>query len=265
MEDRNTNGESALSSGLEGDSGGGSDRRNAEDPRNDILPWRARFTLFFLALVLAISMLGLPVWSVHHYGATSGVDLWGPVMATLIGLTTMTISGIFVFMTFRIDRGTKLTAQWTAQKVAAETVRKLVKNVLGKEIANTRKSIDGVNKELTKVAGGVEEMKTDLTDAKSRIDSQFNEATGKMEAATGEMEAAAGKMEAATGEMEAATREMEEMEKKIVETKKKLVNNFDGMETKMVLGYRVAAKKSTKRSAGTAATCRYVEYGAQER
>ena len=32
-----------------------------------------------------------------------------------------------------------------------------------------------------------------------------------------------------------------------------------------VLGYRVATKKSTKRYAGTATTCRYVEYGAQER
>ena len=35
--------------------------------------------------------------------------------------------------------------------------------------------------------------------------------------------------------------------------------------TEQVLGYRVGRKKSTKRCAGTAATCRYVEYGTQER
>ena len=204
-EDRNTNGESALSSGLEDDSGGGSDRRNAEDPRNDILPWGARFTLFFLALVLAAFMLLLPVWSVWYYGTTSGVDLWGPVMATLIGLTTMTISGIFVFMTFRIDRGTKLTARWTAEKIAAETVRGIVERVLGKEIANTRESIDGVNKDLKKAAGDVEKMKTDLT--------------GEMKAATEEMKAAVGKME--------------EMKEKIVGAREKLGKNFDEMEEKM--------------------------------
>ena len=56
------------------------------------LPWVARFILFVLVLLLASFMIGLPVWSVQRYGATTGIDLWGPVVATLLGLTTMMLN-----------------------------------------------------------------------------------------------------------------------------------------------------------------------------
>lgn len=46
-----------------------------------------------------------------------------PMMAVLIAMTTATITGIFVFMTFRIDRGTRLKAE----RVAKEKVDELVK------------------------------------------------------------------------------------------------------------------------------------------
>ena len=46
------------------------------------------------------------------------MNIWAPMLAVLIGLTTVTISGIFLFMTFRIDRGTKRVARDVAAKEA---------------------------------------------------------------------------------------------------------------------------------------------------
>ena len=42
------------------------------------------------------------------------------MLVVLVGMTTATITGIFVFMTFRIDRGTKLKAEEIAGKAAKE-------------------------------------------------------------------------------------------------------------------------------------------------
>ena len=132
-------------------------------------------------------MIVLPIWSVQKYGATSGSDLWGPMLAMLIGLTTMTISGIFVFMTFRIDRGTKLTAHWTASKVATDTVEELVKKVVGKKICKARKEIDG---KLSEVAGETKAIGNTLTAAKARFDEQLAAADRGIKEMNGKIEAA---------------------------------------------------------------------------
>lgn len=170
--------------------------------KNDKPPWVARFVLFLAILLVVGFMMWLPVWSVERYGATSGLDLWGPVMATLVGLTTMTISGIFVFMTFRIDRGTKLTAQWTAQKVAKDTVAELVRKVIGEKIAKTRTTIE---EGLAKATEEMGEVKKGVTAAKARIDDQFA----------------------------AASAEMKAMEEKIATAKQQVVKRFGTLETEV--------------------------------
>ena len=141
------------------------------------LPWVARFILFVLILLLAAFMIGLPVWSVQRYGATTGIDLWGPVVATLLGLTTMTVSGIFVFMTFRIDRGTKLKAEWTAKEIAEKTVREVIDKVVGKQIAVAQETI---RDELAAAKRTVVKIEVDLARAKSDIDGQLQGAADTM-------------------------------------------------------------------------------------
>ena len=131
------------------------------------LPWVARFILFVLILLLAAFMIGLPVWSIQRYGATTEIDLWGPVLATLLGLTTMTVSGIFMFMTFRIDRGTKLKAEWTAKEIAEKTVREVIDKVVGKQIAVAQETI---RNELAAAKRTVVKIEVDLARAKSDID-----------------------------------------------------------------------------------------------
>ena len=167
----------AVSEGSNRSTAGGADRRIPEFLGDDRLPWVARFVLLLLVLLLAAFMIGLPVWSVQRYGATTGIDLWGPVVAMLLGLTTMTISGIFVFMTFRIDRGTKLKAEWTAKKIAEETVEKVVQKVMGERIAEARGAIEA---ELATAKRKVVEIDDDLARAKSDIDGQLQGAADTM-------------------------------------------------------------------------------------
>ena len=92
-------------------------------PSGPAWPWWGELLLAVSALaVIGILLIGLPVWSATQFsGGVAASDVWIPMMAVLVGLTTITVSGIFLFMTFRIDRGTKLQAEWTA-KAVAETV-----------------------------------------------------------------------------------------------------------------------------------------------
>lgn len=70
--------------------------------------------------------VGIPLlsaWKLGYDNAQAAVPMdYEPMMALLIAMTTVTITGIFVFMTFRIDRGTRLKAE----RVAKEKVNELV-------------------------------------------------------------------------------------------------------------------------------------------
>lgn len=138
------------------------------------MPWVARFILYLVVLLLAAFMIVLPIWSIQRYGTTTGSDLWGPMLAVLIGLTTMTISGIFVFMTFRIDRGTKLTAERKAKKIAETTVTKIVENVIGKELRRTRNeikdSLSNIPNDVSKVADELSgQLKEEVPDKVNKV------------------------------------------------------------------------------------------------
>lgn len=90
--------------------------------------------------------IGVPLLSafklVDHNVRTSGVVDYRPMMSVLIAMTTATIAGIFLFMTLRIDRGTKLKAGRAARKEAkrradeffGEETTKLVRETVQAEI-----------------------------------------------------------------------------------------------------------------------------------
>ena len=91
-------------------------------------PWWGQFILAMFAMVLAaLFLIGLPyamTVAIENPEKLHAADVWTAMIPTLMGLTTMTISGIFVFMTFRIDRGARAEAQKTANKAVAEAVDK---------------------------------------------------------------------------------------------------------------------------------------------
>lgn len=83
-----------------------------------------------LSLAAAAAWIGVPlivVWRLMDKTvAMGGVVSYEPMMAVLIAMTTATIAGTFVFMTFRIDRGTRLKAERVARDAAAEALEKIV-------------------------------------------------------------------------------------------------------------------------------------------
>lgn len=77
-------------------------------------PWQAQFATLLFVLAIATFLIVLPVLAVRvldtEYAFSSETDLWSTMIGILLGLTTMTVSGVFVFMTFRIERGARLEA-----------------------------------------------------------------------------------------------------------------------------------------------------------
>lgn len=211
-----------------------------QQPRNDEMPWVARFILYLVVLLLAASMIVLPIWSVQRYGTTSGSDLWGPMLAVLIGLTTMTISGIFVFMTFRIDRGTKLKAEWTAKEIAKTTIIKIVKKVIGKKLAKTRKQIED---DLSGVPSKVSEVADDLSDKLKRevpdeVNKVVDDLSGKLK------EEVAHNVNKVAEELSGKLKE--EVGTKTEMAKNIIVERFDVLEVKMEKQFEGIASKIEK-------------------
>lgn len=75
------------------------------------------------------------------------------LVVVFIGLTTMTISAMFLFMTFRIDRGTKATAREVAGKVARKVAEDKVTDDAVDEICKIRKAGKEAKEEVKKAGG----------------------------------------------------------------------------------------------------------------
>lgn len=136
-------------------------------------PTWAKPTLALAALVFIGGIwVGLPVLSalklVDANAQSSGVANYGPMMTVFIGMTTATITGIFLFMTLRIDRGTRLKAESTAEKTVKEMHKKIAMklNEITEESAATL--------ELTKEHG--EKTRDIANDARTEIDRALQQA-----------------------------------------------------------------------------------------
>ncbi len=83
-----------------------------------------------------------------HTVQAGGVVDYQPILVVLVGMTTATITGVFVFMTFRIDRGT----QQEAERVAKETLKKM-KNEVEADVERMKESVDHDIRWMKKSAG----------------------------------------------------------------------------------------------------------------
>ena len=99
----------------------------SDDGRGFFEEWPAwaKFTLALAAMIFIGGIwVGLPVISALNSikaQATNVVD-YTPMMSVFIAMTTVTITGIFLFMTLRIDRGTRLKAKREAKKTMDKVV-----------------------------------------------------------------------------------------------------------------------------------------------
>lgn len=181
--------------------------REREDRRE-----RRRFMLgvlfaviFAFALLVAVPLAG--VYTLNRWaGVTGGIDFWGPLLAIAISVTSMSVSGIFVFMSFRIDRGVKSEARETVRTLLNESMKTAFEEA-GKEakarFTAAKRSSDAqferVNEKISDMAGEIkkrnesmnarfEEIDGTLEDIKSDVDAKKVELGKRLEAAGTEIE-----------------------------------------------------------------------------
>lgn len=119
-----------------GRSGGDGNAGHRTDPGS----WSSAQQLAF-AIVVVFVVAGLvlypPIYTsrllIEAGVDTAGaLDVWAPMLAVFVALTSVTISGTFIFMTFRIDRGTKQKAREVAENVAGKVADAAARKVADK-------------------------------------------------------------------------------------------------------------------------------------
>ena len=156
-------------------------KRKKNDCKNDQTrwPWWGQLILAIVALATACGLLiVIPMYIVPKaIGDADGVSRSFMAMITvLIGLTTMTISGMFIFMTFRIDRGAKTEAREVAEKeagkVAKKEARKAVDDKVGAAVEEAEKEAVRLVGERVRAAGeeAEGEVNSMVQDARRKID-----------------------------------------------------------------------------------------------
>ncbi len=157
----------------------GKDDRNG---RND-WPWWGQLILAIVALTVAgFLLIFIPMKIVPEAvgGEAMVTNLpFTTMIVVFVGLTTMTISAMFLFMTFRIDRGTKATAREEAQKVAEKVaVEKMTEEAVG--------AIRGIRVTGRRASARIEEVGNE---ARARTEEAGNEARARTEEAGNEARA----------------------------------------------------------------------------
>ena len=130
--------------------------------------------------------IGIPLlmaWKLGYNNAQAAVPMdYDPMMAVLIAMTTVTITGIFVFMTFRIDRGTRLKAE----RVAKEKINELVNDKLEQFERDAKTKLDlfaiDTKRQLDQLAEKSKEELDQLTkNSKEKLDAFDGTAKGKLD------------------------------------------------------------------------------------
>ena len=104
-------------------------------------------------ILLGGAWIGVPslmAWELMQRSLDLGKATYEPIITVLVAMTTATIAGVFLFMTFRIDRGTRLRAEKVAKKVAKEEIEKGIGGAKGKlETFVTKEAPETVDKKIT--------------------------------------------------------------------------------------------------------------------
>lgn len=122
------------------------------------------FALLLAAVLVVFPVVGLALLERRYDVQPTADSVWEPMIAILLGLTTMTVSGIFVFMTFRIDRGARTEARKVAAKVvntmkreAIEEVQSLIRGLLDASQAKVDDDLVKVGQRIVKAKDTLQE------------------------------------------------------------------------------------------------------------
>ena len=115
--------------------------------------WVVAIILGLITVAISSAMLVFP----FILKPSGGGEWYTAFFTVFIGLFGVLITGIFVFMAFRIDRGAKSEAQQVAEEVAKETAEETAKRAteaVAAEIAKKakKKATEVAKREATKIA-----------------------------------------------------------------------------------------------------------------
>ena len=101
-------------------------------------PWQGQLLLFVLVIAAATLIFVFPPAFARLLGVSPIVEGGASWVAPYVALTAVLISGIFLFTTFRIDRGARFEARNVAReescKVASEEMKRLRDDACLKEL-----------------------------------------------------------------------------------------------------------------------------------
>ena len=108
-------------------------------------PGWAKFWLAFATMIfIGCIWIGLPALSALESvkAQGSGTVDYTPMISVYAAMTTATITGIFLFMTLRIDRGTRLKAESVAKdkmdKIVAEKIEEMIRGAVNSQITEEK-------------------------------------------------------------------------------------------------------------------------------
>ena len=132
--------------------------------------WSKPLLALSAMILLGGVWIGIPLLSalklVEPNLQSEGQVNYQPMMAVLIAMTTATIAGIFVFMTFRIDRGTRLKAEHEVK----ETLKK-EQGRFSKKLKTMKKKYEAVARELRDIQLGL------LVETRDELRTMYDEGT----------------------------------------------------------------------------------------
>ena len=171
---------------------------NGQDRNNKkVWPFSSQETFVgVVAVLIIVCWVGLPIWSATQFirnGSTSTADTWTPLLSVFVALTTLTVSAIFLFMTFRIDRGAKFEARAEAkeavEKIAEEATKEAAEESARKVTAKAREATAKAREATAKAREAITEVKKEveekaretITEIKKEVEQKAAEATEKIE------------------------------------------------------------------------------------
>lgn len=225
-------------------------------------PWGAQLFLAVTALATAVVLL---IWIPMHAAPAlveespgGASPYFSTMMAVFVGLATMTISGIFLFMTFRIDRGTRRTAREVAEKAAGKAGEKIgkkaAKSVAEKEIKEiAEREVDRLKKDWEKYfIEDIQEQKERLIEKIKEMIEKIKEMENLLNIQRDEFMKAVGKMEAVKKKVESDLEEIGQAGKKelkeIQKAAEKAINEASKNAVKSVEGAGNVAADAVRRT-----------------
>ena len=136
-------------------------------------PKWAKPTMALAAMILlGGAWIGAPFLITFHLmkqNAAQGIVTFQPLTTVLVAMTTATIAGVFLFMTLRIDRGTRLKATSVAKNAVKGEVerleneaRELLEDVEEEAMALLKSINTSADLQMAKVRGEVQDVRIEV-------------------------------------------------------------------------------------------------------